>query len=107
MANGHESGKRIAFAGAVGFTAEEGLDEIWCVRDERFRVLEDRSNGPNGVLPDVCVTVFQTRACGGEERFDEFRFPELAQESQGIASDVFVGVLQVITNSVASRRLCY
>lgn len=49
------------------------------------------------------MTVFQTRPCGGEERFDEFRFSELAQESQGIASDVFVGVLQVVTDSVAEK----
>lgn len=41
VANGHESGKRIALAGAVGFTVEEGLDKFWCIRDERFRVLED------------------------------------------------------------------
>lgn len=104
VADGHESGKRITLAGAIRFGFEEGLDELWGVRDEVFRVLIDRGNRPHGVLPHVRMTVFQARASGGEQRFDEFWFPEFAQEPQGIAANVFVGMLQVITDSVAGSR---
>lgn len=101
VADRHESGERIALTGTVGFGLEEGLDKLRRVRDERFRVLVDRCDGPDGILSHVRMAVFQTRACGGEERLDEFRFSEFAQESQGIASDVFIGMLQVVTDAIA------
>jgi hypothetical protein len=47
------------------------------------------------------VAVLQTRACGGKEGFDEFRFAEFAKESKGISTDVLVGVLEVVANTVA------
>ena len=101
VADRHECGECIALTGTVSFGLEEGLDELRGVRDERFRVLVDRCYSPDCILSHICMAVFQTRACGGQERLDEFRFSEFAQESQGIASDVFIGVLQVVTDTVA------
>jgi hypothetical protein len=47
------------------------------------------------------VAVFQTRASGGKEGFNEFRFAEFAKESEGISTDVLVGVLKIVANTVA------
>jgi hypothetical protein len=60
VADGHESGKGIALARAVGLRFEEGLQKLRRIWDERLGVLEDRSDSPHGILADVGVAVFQT-----------------------------------------------
>lgn len=50
------------------------------------------------------MTVFQARTSGGEERFDKLGLTELAKETEGIASNVLVRVLQVISDTVANQR---
>lgn len=50
------------------------------------------------------MAVIQAGACGREEGFNEFRFSELAQESQGVSSDVFVGVLKIVTDTVTAQK---
>jgi hypothetical protein len=47
------------------------------------------------------VTVFEAGASGGKERFDELGFPKLAQESQGISPNVFIGMLEIISDAIA------
>jgi len=37
---------------------EEGLDEVWCIWNQLFGMLEDRGNGKDGILADVCMTMF-------------------------------------------------
>jgi hypothetical protein len=47
--------------------------------------------------------MFQTRTCGGKEGFNKLWFAEFGEESEGIASNVFVGVLKIIANAIAVR----
>lgn len=68
-------------------------------------MLVDRCNGKDSILAHICMTMFKAGPCGGEERFDKLRFAKLAQESQGIASNVLVGMLQIISDSVAAERV--
>ena len=105
MADGHESGEGIALAGAISLRLEEGLNKFWSIRDERLGVLIDRSDSPNCILPYVGVTVFQARTRGREKGLDKFRLAELAQESKGVASNILVGVLKVIPNTVTRRKI--
>ena len=57
MADGHESGKGIALARAIGLRFEEGLQKLRRIGDQGLGVLEDRSDSPRGVLADVGVAV--------------------------------------------------
>ena len=50
-------------------------------------------NGEDGVLADVGVSMLQTRSGRREKRLNQFRFPKLAQEPEGVASYVFIGML--------------
>lgn len=101
MADRHERRKGIAFAGAVGFRLQECLEKLGSIWDERLRVLEDRRNGPNGVLAHIGMAVFQARAGRGKEGLDKFGLAQLAQETESIASDIFVRVLKIVTNAIA------
>jgi hypothetical protein len=56
-------------------------------------MLVDGGDGENSVLADIRMSVLQARSRRGQERLDEFRFAEFAEEAQGIASNVFIGVL--------------
>jgi hypothetical protein len=56
-------------------------------------VLENGGHGKYSIFSNVCVPMLQTGSGGGEKRFDELGFTKLAQEAQGVASDVFVRVL--------------
>jgi hypothetical protein len=103
VADGHERCKGIALAGAVGLALEESLDQLRRIGNEGFGVLEDRSHGPDCVLAHIGVAVFQTRTRGGKEGLDEFRFAEFAKESKGVSSDIFVGVLKVVANTVTGE----
>jgi hypothetical protein len=64
-------------------------------------VLENGGNSKDGVLSYVGMTMFEAGASGGQEGLYEFSFPKLAQKSQGIAPNVFVGVLEIISDAVA------
>ena len=64
-------------------------------------MLVDGSDSENGVLAHVGVAVLETGAGGREQGFDEFGFVQLAEEAEGVAADVLVGVLEVHANAVA------
>ena len=64
-------------------------------------MLVDGGNSKDGVLSYIGMTVLKTGTRRGKERFDEFGFSKLAQESQSVASNVFVGVLEIISDTVA------
>lgn len=85
----------------VAFRAQEGLYQLGSIRNERLRMLEDGGNCPHGIFPNVCMSVFKARAGGGEERFDQFWFAELAKKTKGVSSDVLVGVLEIVSYTVA------
>jgi hypothetical protein len=50
------------------------------------------------------MSVLEALAGGGEERFDQLGFAELAEEAEGVAPDVLVGVLKIVPDTVAVRR---
>lgn len=64
-------------------------------------MLEDGSNSKDGVLSYVSMTMLETGSSGRKERFDKFSFSKLAQEPQSIASDVFIWMLEIISDAVA------
>lgn len=68
-------------------------------------MLEDGGDGVDCVFADVGVAVLETGACGGEEGLDELGLAEFAEEAEGIAANVFVGVLEVVADAVAMGRL--
>ena len=61
----------------------------------------DRSQCPYRVLPDIGMSVIEASLCSGEERFDELGLSEFGQKSQSVASNEFVGMLQVVPDAIA------
>lgn len=103
MVNAGERGEGVPLAGRVGFRLEEGTDELRGVGDKRRRVLEDGCDGKDCVLTNVRVTVLEALPGGGQQRLDKLGLPQLGEEAQGVASDVLVGVLEVISDTVADQ----
>ena len=56
-------------------------------------MLIDRSNRPNGVFPDVGVSMFEARPGRGKEGLDEFGFAQLAEKAERVPSNVLVWML--------------
>jgi hypothetical protein len=61
----------------------------------------DGRNGEYRVLSDVCVTVLEARSCGRKQGLDELGLSKLAEEAEGVAADVFIGMLKVVSDSIA------
>lgn len=57
-----------------------------------------------GVCPG-CIPVFQVGKNAGNERLKNFLLANAAQEAQGHATDVLVGVLQVVAQVLADQDL--
>lgn len=68
-------------------------------------MLVDRRHSPHSILSHVGVAVFEARASGRQERLDEFRLAKFAKEAESVSSDVFVRVLQVVSNAIAAELL--
>lgn len=47
------------------------------------------------------MAVLEARPSRREEGFNELRFTELAQKPQSVPSNVLVGVLQIVSNTIA------
>lgn len=107
MADRGEGCKGITLAGAVGLRFKEGLEEFGGVGNEGLGVLENRGDCPGGILSYIGMAVFQTRAGRGQEGLDEFGLAEFAQETESVSTDIFVRVLQVITDAIATNVLVY
>jgi len=45
--------------------------------------------------------MLQTGPSGGEEWFDELSLPQFAQEAEGVASNIFIRVLEIASYSIA------
>jgi hypothetical protein len=59
--------KGIALASGIRLGSEEGLHELWCVRDEVLKLAVDRIDCKYGVFADVRVAVLQAGSTGGDE----------------------------------------
>lgn len=88
-----ESRKCIPLARVVTFAFEKCLEEFRSVGNQDLRKVIYGGDGEGGVLADVGVSMLQTRSGRRKERFDQLGFSELAQEPEGIASDIFIGML--------------
>lgn len=65
---------------------------------------EDGGDSENRILSNICVPVLQAKSCGREQRLNEFRLPEFAEEAKSVAPDVLIGVLQVVKDAIAFRK---
>lgn len=77
----------------ITFALEKGLEEFRSVGNQDLRKVVYGGNGEDGVLADVCVSMLQTRSGRREERLNQLGLSKLAQESESVASDVFIGML--------------
>lgn len=77
----------------VTFAFEKCLEEFRSVGNQDLRKVIYGGDGEDGVLADVGVSMLQTRSGRRKERFNQLGFSELAQEPEGIASDIFIGML--------------
>jgi hypothetical protein len=66
-------------------------------------VLVDSGNSKDSVLSYIGMAVLKAGTRRGEERLDELGFSKLAQESQSVASNVFVGMLEIISDTVTLK----
>lgn len=64
-------------------------------------MLVDGCNCKNGVLSDVSMSMFQTGSCRRKKGFDQLRLAEFTKEAEGVSPDVFVGMLEIISDTVA------
>lgn len=86
--------KRVTLARRIALHSEEGLEELWCVRNEGLVFAVDGVDGKDGVFADVGVTVLEAGATDWDERLEEFDvLGDLLQESKGCTANVLVGVL--------------
>jgi len=76
-----EKDESIALAGSVGFSSEESLHELRRIDDEVLVLLIYRVNTEDGVLTDIAVTMLETLANGGDERFEKFGLLDFLQEA--------------------------
>lgn len=101
MADGRQGGESIALAGGIALGLEEGLEKLGGIGHEGFVVLVDGGNGEDGILSNIGMAVFKTSSCRSQKRLNQFGIAQLAQKSQSVASDVFVRVLQIHSDTIA------
>jgi hypothetical protein len=89
----------------IALPFQESSDQLRGVGNETFGVLEDRGHSENSILANVCMSVLEARSRRGEKGFYKLSFTKLAQESKCVASNIFIGMLEIISNSVAGGRL--
>lgn len=104
MTDGTQGRKCIALAGRVSFALEQGKQEIGGIGDEMVKMRVYRGHCPDCVLANVGVSVFEASAGGRDERFEKLWFAELAQKAEGCSPDVFVGMLQVISDTITAKK---
>lgn len=64
MCDALESGECVALACSVALSVEECGDQVRSVRDERGRMLENRGDGKDGILPYVGMTMLEAGSRG-------------------------------------------
>lgn len=76
-----------------------------------FLSLPDGIESKDGVLSNVGVTMFEGCTDGGDERLEKFSCgctssgrDELGDEAKGCASNVFVWMLEVVSDSVSREK---
>lgn len=97
--------KSVATCAAVGLRLNELLHEFRGVRDKvGGHVAMDVQNGQGRVLPHVGMTVLQTGFDGGDEGLQKVGLAQLAEKTEHGASDVLVGVVEVVPEGIAHEN---
>lgn len=102
MTDAGKCSKGVPLACGIALSFQESRNQVCGVGDKSLGVLVNRCNSEDSVLPDIGMAVLKTRPGRGEEWLDELRLPQLAEEPQGVAPDVLIGMLQIISNTVTT-----
>lgn len=105
MTDADQRRKCVPLASVIAFALQECRYQLRGIRNQTLGVLENRSYSKYGVLANVGMSMLETRTCGRKEGFDQLSFTKLAQESQCVAPDVLVGMLEIISNAVTEETL--
>ena len=91
----------------VSSTGADLLDELWGVLQQQLPARQPVQgiDGEHSVPAHVGVPVLQAGQDGGYQRLQDLLLPDSAQEAQGDAPDVLVGVLQVVAQILADQDL--
>lgn len=99
-------GEGVALAGRLALGNQEGVDELWGIRDQRLAVPEEHLvDGKDGVLAHIGVAMLETGAGSGHKRLEQFGLLDLLKEAEGGSTDVLVGMLEVVSDGVAEHRV--
>ena len=63
----------------------------------------DGSDGENGIFADVGMAMLEAGSGWRKQRFNEFGLAKFAEETEGIATNVFVRMLEVHSNAIAAN----
>ena len=63
-------------------------------------MLENGGNSEDGILANVGVAVLEASASGSKEGLDELGLAQFTKETKSVATDVFIGVLEVHADAV-------
>ena len=91
----------------VTLAPKKCLKEFGGVWNQSFGKVIYGGNCKDGVLPDVGMSMLQAGSGRRKERLNQLGLPKLAQKTEGIAPDVLVGMLQIVTNAVASDESAF
>lgn len=103
MVDAGKRGEGVPLARGIVLGLEEGGNELSGIWNQRRGVLVNRGNSKDGILANVCVTVLETGSSGGKKGLDELGLAELAEEAEGVASNVLVGMLKIVSYAVATK----
>lgn len=82
------------------YSNEEVVNEFRSIGAKVIKVLVNVVKSQDGIASHIRVSVLKVGADGRKQRFQNFGLLQFAQETQGRTTNVFVGVNQVITQSV-------
>lgn len=97
-----QENESVALACGIRFCNQEGCQQLWSVGDEMLKFAIYGIDGEDGVLSNVGVPMFKACATGRDEGLEEFGvFSDFLEETKGSATDVFVRMVEVVSNGVA------
>jgi len=83
---------------------KEAVDDFWRIWEEEFEFLVNAIDSKNSVSSNVGVSVLQVALNGRNQRFDELGLLQFADVTKSGASDVLVGMIEIVSQEIASRE---
>jgi hypothetical protein len=103
MTYAHKGSKGISLARGVIFRLQEGIYQFRGIGHQLLEICVYGGNCEDGILSHISMSVFETLTSRLYERLHEFCITDLGKESQGIATDILVWMLEVETDTVANK----